>query len=58
MDGKVGRKSLSIIFHNDAREEAGRYNFFEAGPCRWKARELNAQPKRAYGADKHARDLD
>jgi phage tail-like protein len=43
LDGRVDRKSMSVIFHNDAGEEAGRYNFFEAWPCRWKAPELNAR---------------
>jgi hypothetical protein len=42
LDGRVDRKSVSVIFHNDAGEEARAYNFFEAWPCRWKAPELNS----------------
>lgn len=33
--GAVKRKSVSIIFLNDKDEEAARYNFFEAWPCRY-----------------------
>jgi phage tail-like protein len=43
LDGKVDRKSISIVFQNDAGEEAARYNFFECWPVRWKAPELNAR---------------
>ncbi len=34
--GKTDRRSISVIFHNDAGEEAGRYNFFECWPVRYK----------------------
>ncbi|MDB6034581.1 MAG: wapA, partial [Verrucomicrobiales bacterium] len=47
LDGKVDRKSMSVIFHNDAGEEASRYNFFEAWPCRWKAPELNSHSRKS-----------
>ena len=36
IDGKVERKSGSIISLADNGEEILRYNFFEAWPCRWK----------------------
>jgi len=35
IDGKVERKSISVIFHNDAGEEMMRFNFFECWPVRW-----------------------
>ena len=34
LDGKAERKSVSVIFHNDAGEEAGRMNFFECWPSK------------------------
>ncbi len=34
--GKTERRSISVIFHNDAGEEAGRYNFFECWPVGYK----------------------
>lgn len=34
LDGKVDRKSISVIFHNDQGQEAQRYNFFECWPTR------------------------
>lgn len=43
LDGKVDRKSISVIFHNDAGEEVARYNFFEAWPVRWEGPDLNAR---------------
>jgi phage tail-like protein len=43
LDGKVERKSLSIIFHNDAGEEAGRINLFECWPVAWTGPSLNAR---------------
>jgi hypothetical protein len=49
--GKVERKSISIVFHDDGGEEARRATFFEAWPCRWKAPELNA------GSDAHGMAL-
>lgn len=36
-DGKVERKSGSIILVGDDGSEIMRYNFFEAWPCRWKS---------------------
>jgi len=41
LDGKVERKSGSIIVLDDTAQEVLRYNFFEAWPCRWKSLELN-----------------
>ena len=41
LDGKTERKSISVIFHNDAGEEA-RINFYECWPVRWKAPEAIA----------------
>lgn len=40
IDGKVERKSGSIIVCADDMTEIFRYNFFEAWPCRWKSLEL------------------
>jgi phage tail-like protein len=35
MDGKTDRKSGSIVLLNEAREQALRWNFAEAWPCKW-----------------------
>jgi len=35
IDGKIERKSGSIIISADDGSEIGRYNFSEAWPCRW-----------------------
>ena len=35
--GKVVRRSVSVIFHNDAGEEAGRMNFYNCWPSKWEA---------------------
>jgi len=43
LDGKVERKSASVIFHNDAGEEAGRINLFECWPVAWQGPSLNAR---------------
>ncbi|GEM_PF-553867 len=43
IDGKVDRKSVSIIFLNDAGEEASRFNLFECWPVRWKGPSLDAK---------------
>lgn len=42
-EGKVDRKSISVIFHNDAGEEAGRMNFYHAWPAKWEGPNLNAK---------------
>ena len=42
LEGKVERKSGSVIVNDDAGDELFRYNFFEAWPCRWKSLELDA----------------
>jgi phage tail-like protein len=43
IDGKVDRRSISVIFHNDAGEEAGRMNFFNCWPMKWYGPSLNAR---------------
>lgn len=35
VDGKVERKSGSVIVLDDAGGEIGRFNFFEGWPCKW-----------------------
>ena len=42
MEGKVERKSGSIIVCDDVGDEIMRYNMFEAWPCRWKSLVLDA----------------
>jgi len=44
-DGKIERKSGSIILAGDDGSEIMRYNFYEAWPCRWKSFKLNAASK-------------
>lgn len=44
-DGKIERKSGSIILSGDDGSEIMRYNFFEAWPCRWKSFMLDASPR-------------
>jgi phage tail-like protein len=34
LDGKTDRRSVSIIFHNDAGEETGRMNFYNCWPVK------------------------
>lgn len=43
MQGKIERKSGSIIVLGDDMSEKYRYNFFEAWPCRWKSLQLDAK---------------
>lgn len=43
VDGKVDRKSVSIILLNDAGEEAMRYNLFECWPKKYIGPALNAR---------------
>lgn len=43
LDGRVERKSVSVIFHNDAGAEAGRINFYECWPTKWVGPSLNAR---------------
>ena len=43
LDGKVDRRSISVIFHNDAGEEAGRMNFYNCWPSKWQGPSLNAR---------------
>ena len=41
LDGKTERKSGSILLLNDKGNVAGRYDFYEAWPCKWKGWELD-----------------
>lgn len=41
--GSVQRKSISVIFHNDAGEEAGRMNFYNTWPTAWTLPDLNVR---------------
>jgi len=41
IDGKIERRSGSIIICGDDGSEIMRYNFFEAWPCRWKLSRLS-----------------
>jgi phage tail-like protein len=43
IDGKVSRKSGSIILCGDDGEEIMRYNFYEAWPCKWKGFTLDGK---------------
>lgn len=43
LDGKVDRRSISVIFHNDAGQEAGRMNFYNCWPSKWVGPSLNAR---------------
>ena len=43
LDGKTDRKSISIIFHNDAGDETGRINLTGCYPTKWTGPALNAK---------------
>jgi len=43
VQGKVERKSGSVILLDDAGEEVMRYNFFEAWPCSWRGFSLDGK---------------
>ncbi len=43
MDGKIERKSGSVILAGDDGSEMMRYNFFEAWPAKWKGFALNGK---------------
>lgn len=43
--GKTDRKSISVIFQNDAGEESGRMNFYNCWPVRWTAPEINGSAR-------------
>ena len=43
MDGKVERKSGSVVLQNDHGSEVCRYNFFHAWPCKWKGWDLDGK---------------
>ena len=42
MDGRVGRKNMSIILMNDAREEKLRWNVKNCWPTKWEGPSFNA----------------
>ena len=44
-DGKIERKTGSIILVGDDASEILRYNFFEAWPCRWKSFLMDASSR-------------
>jgi phage tail-like protein len=43
LDGKVDRKSISVVLLNDAGEEAMRYNLYECWPKKYHGPALNAR---------------
>jgi phage tail-like protein len=43
LDGKTERQSGSIVLQNEAREDAVRWNFFEAWPRKWEGPAFNAK---------------
>ena len=43
LDGKVDRRSVSVIFLNDAGKVSARMNFYNCWPSKWKGPELNAR---------------
>ncbi len=43
IDGKVKRKSGSVVLLSDSGEEVTRYNFFDAWPTRWSGFRLNGK---------------
>jgi len=43
MDGQTERQGGAIVLLNEAREEALRYNFREAWPCKWEGPGFNAK---------------
>jgi phage tail-like protein len=43
MDGKVERKSGSVVLQNDHGVEICRYNFFHGWPCKWKGWDLDGK---------------
>ena len=45
IEGKIERRSGSIVACGDDGSEILRYNFFEGWPCKWKGFEFNASKK-------------
>ncbi len=43
IDGRIERKSGSVVLAGDDGSEIMRYNFFEAWPCRWKGFTLDGK---------------
>ena len=43
IDGKMQRKSGSIVLWSDAGWESARFNFYEAWPCKWKGFSLDGK---------------
>jgi phage tail-like protein len=53
MDGKVERKSGSVVLQNDHGLEVCRYNFFHSWPCKWKGWDLDGK-----GTDNVAEEIE
>jgi len=51
LNGKVERKSVSIIILNDAGAEVARYNFFECWPCRYSGPTLSKARSSAHATE-------
>jgi phage tail-like protein len=47
IEGRIERRSGSIVVCDDDGTELYRYNFFEAWPCRWKSLVLDAKEARS-----------
>jgi phage tail-like protein len=43
LDGKVERKSISIVFQNDSRDAASRINLYRCWPVKWEGPDLDAK---------------
>jgi phage tail-like protein len=43
MEGRVERKSGSVIICDDSGNEIMRYNFFEGWPCKWRGFDLDGR---------------
>ncbi|MEE9351085.1 MAG: phage tail protein [Thiotrichaceae bacterium] len=51
IEGKIERKSGSVILLADDRSEIMRYNFFEAWPCRWTWGSLDGNSKKGVSVE-------
>jgi phage tail-like protein len=51
INGKVDRKSVSIIILSDSGAEIARYNFFECWPCRYRGPELSKSRSSAHATE-------
>ncbi len=43
IDGQLQRRSISVVLLDEARQEAKRWNLFEAWPAKWTGPELNGK---------------